>query len=189
LVKKLYIPLPDPESRMQLLQHTMRDENHCLSQSDLESVVSMAAGYSGSDMAALCKEASMEPIRCLSANMDIAHIEAGAVRPIERRDFECAFKSIRPSVNQKDLAQYIAFVFPTSATARRARAPKLRSSVNCASCSLVVSLPLCIGLLCVGSWNTQFGSFPIDESQLGLAASGASPPPPPAADASSDRKE
>jgi len=109
LVKKLYIPLPDNESRMQLLQHTLRNEHHCLTESDLAQLVARAAGYSGSDMAALCKEASMEPIRCLSASMDIAQIEPGAVRPIERKDFDVAFKSIRPSVNQKDLAQYIAW--------------------------------------------------------------------------------
>jgi len=114
LVKKLYIPLPDYASRLQLLKYTMSKPGveHCLSESDMEGIVARAEGYSGSDMAALCTEASMGPIRSLTASMDIddiSHMSASAVRPIAMRDFEAAFQSIRPSVNQKDLAQYVAW--------------------------------------------------------------------------------
>lgn len=115
LVKKLYIPLPDYASRMQLLRNTMAREgvDHCLSEADFETIVNRAAGYSGSDMAALCTESSMGPIRSLSSVMDtddISKMDSANVRPIAMQDFDVAFKSIRPSVNQKDLAQYVAFV-------------------------------------------------------------------------------
>jgi len=115
LVKKLYIPLPDTASRMQLLRITMAKEgvDHRLSESDFAAIVDRADGYSGSDMAALCTEASMGPIRSMSSIMDtddISSMEAANVRPIELAEFEAAFQSIRPSVNVKDLAQYIASV-------------------------------------------------------------------------------
>jgi len=115
LVKKLYIPLPDYASRMQLLRNTMAREgvDHRLSDADYVTITERADGYSGSDMAALCTEASMGPIRSMSSTMDtddISRMEAANVRPIEVADFEAAFQSIRPSVNQKDLAQYIASV-------------------------------------------------------------------------------
>lgn len=115
LVKKLYIPLPDYASRMQLLKITMAKDgvDHRLSEEDFVNITQKAAGYSGSDMAALCTEASMGPIRSMSSTMDtddISRMEAANVRPIEMTDFDAAFQSIRPSVNQKDLAQYIASV-------------------------------------------------------------------------------
>lgn len=113
LVKKLYIPLPDAASRMQLLRITMSRDgvDHRLSEQDFSAIVARAEGYSGSDMAALATEASMGPIRSMSLAMnsedDISDIQAECVRPIEMEDFDAAFKSIRPSVNQKDLNQYL----------------------------------------------------------------------------------
>ena len=113
-MKKLYIPLPDSASRMQLLRITMSTEGveHQLSESDFDVIVRRCEGYSGSDMAALCKEASMGPIRAMSSLMaadDITHIDSRNVRPIQITDFDEAFHSIRPSVNQKDLTQYIRY--------------------------------------------------------------------------------
>lgn len=112
LVKKLYIPLPEYASRMQLLRLTMSKQgvDHRLSEADFESIVHASAGYSGSDMAALCTEASMGPIRHVTAMMDtddLAGVNANDVRAIEMQDFDAAFQSIRPSVNQKDLTAYV----------------------------------------------------------------------------------
>jgi SpoVK/Ycf46/Vps4 family AAA+-type ATPase len=114
-VKKLYIPLPDYASRMQLLKNTLARPgvDHRITPEEQIAIVQRSAGYSGSDMAALCTEASMGPIRHMSSLMqsddDISHIDARHVRPIESCDFDAAFKSIRPSVNQKDLAAYVAW--------------------------------------------------------------------------------
>jgi SpoVK/Ycf46/Vps4 family AAA+-type ATPase len=113
LVKKLYIPLPDYASRLHLMHRTMSKEgvDHQLTPADFDWIVRTADGYSGSDMAALCGDAAMGPIRELNQAMagedDLANMNVSHVRPIQRIDFESAFRSIRPSVNQKDLDAYI----------------------------------------------------------------------------------
>ena len=115
LVKKLYIPLPDAASRMQLLRTTMSKPgvDHRLTDAEFSDIVERSDGYSGSDMSALITEAAMGPIRHLSSMMedesDISRISATQVRPIALCDFDVAFKSIRPSVNQKDLEAYEAW--------------------------------------------------------------------------------
>jgi SpoVK/Ycf46/Vps4 family AAA+-type ATPase len=113
LVKKLYIPLPDASGRLQLLRERMGSEgvDHRLSEEDYLSIMTKSEGYSGSDMAALCTEAAMGPIRSISSAMatdeDIESMQASEVRPIALADFDAAFQSIRPSVNQKDLDAYV----------------------------------------------------------------------------------
>jgi SpoVK/Ycf46/Vps4 family AAA+-type ATPase len=64
LVKRIYIPMPDAEGRRSLLKHTLEDQPMKLSATDLERLVQVTEGYSGSDLAALCREAAMQPIRC-----------------------------------------------------------------------------------------------------------------------------
>ena len=48
-------------------------------------------GYSGSDMAHLCREAAMGPIRTIT---DISRITAADVRPIQLVDFEYALTQV-----------------------------------------------------------------------------------------------
>ena len=43
-------------------------ERHCLTDKEMEEVVDKTDGYSGADMANLCKEAAMGPIRSLDFN-------------------------------------------------------------------------------------------------------------------------
>lgn len=62
-MKRIYIPMPAADARRALLRNTLEDQPHKLSATDLERVVECSEGYSGSDLAALCKEAAMQPIR------------------------------------------------------------------------------------------------------------------------------
>ena len=63
LVKRIYIPMPDADSRRVLLRATLAGQPAKLSRADLERLVASTQGYSGSDLAALCREAAMAPIR------------------------------------------------------------------------------------------------------------------------------
>lgn len=64
LVKRIYIPMPDAEGRRALLKATLAGQPAKLSRTDVERIVGSTEGYSGSDLAALCREAAMAPIRC-----------------------------------------------------------------------------------------------------------------------------
>eukprot|EP00058_Branchiostoma_floridae_P015557 XP_002601045.1 hypothetical protein BRAFLDRAFT_242422 [Branchiostoma floridae] len=106
LVKRLYIPLPDYPARCQIVHSLMSTQNHSLTEDDISIICQRAEGYSGADMANLCREAALGPIRSIQGS-DIQNITPDQVRPILFRDCEEAFRHIRPSVTQKDLDLYV----------------------------------------------------------------------------------
>jgi SpoVK/Ycf46/Vps4 family AAA+-type ATPase len=63
LVKRLYIPLPELSARKQIIYNLLMRERHQLTEEHIEEIGELTAGYSGADMANLCKEAAMGPIR------------------------------------------------------------------------------------------------------------------------------
>ncbi|KAF0976537.1 hypothetical protein FDP41_004436 [Naegleria fowleri] len=103
--KRLYIPLPSKEGRKEMLARLLSKNPHVISEEELNSLVDLTDGYSGSDIKNLCAEASMFAIRDLGSQ--IKHAAASELRPIEFKDFKAALKSIRPSVAQSDLHRYI----------------------------------------------------------------------------------
>jgi SpoVK/Ycf46/Vps4 family AAA+-type ATPase len=105
LQKKLYIPLPGPASRLELILNLIKSENHILTKSDVDDIVLKTDGYSGADLRALCTEAAFEALRGLS--VDIAHVDAGGMRGFNRMDFDRGLKQVRASVSQGDIVQYL----------------------------------------------------------------------------------
>ncbi|XP_050685778.1 fidgetin-like protein 1 isoform X2 [Eriocheir sinensis] len=105
LVKKLYIPLPDEQARQQIIEKLMVKQSHTLELGDIQRVCRMTEGYSGADMANLCREAALGPIRSISFD-DIHHISVEQVRPITVDDFVKALSCIKASVSDKDLHMY-----------------------------------------------------------------------------------
>jgi len=63
LQQRIHVPLPTSKDRAALLAHFLRDEVHSISKQDLARLASRCAGYSGSDLAVLVREALMHPIR------------------------------------------------------------------------------------------------------------------------------
>ena len=106
LVKRLYIPLPDSGARACILARLLGRERHELSEEELRSVSLMTEGYSGADMANLCREAAYGPIRSLDMKL-IASLRADQVRPINHGDLISALRQVKASVSQQDLDQYI----------------------------------------------------------------------------------
>ena len=66
----------------------------------------MTEGYSGADMANLCREAAYGPIRSLDMR-NITSLRADQVRPIHHTDLISALRQVKASVSQQDLDQYI----------------------------------------------------------------------------------
>ncbi|KAL1467004.1 hypothetical protein MTO96_005871 [Rhipicephalus appendiculatus] len=106
LAKRLYIPLPEKAARRQMVCRLLAQVKHCLSDEDIDTVASLTQGYSGADMAQLCKEAALGPIRSLSFET-LQHITAQQVRPVAFKDFEEALCQVRASVSQDDLHGYV----------------------------------------------------------------------------------
>jgi len=112
LQKRLLIPLPDEVARRQMVETGLRgiegNGGHHLGPAELSVVVAKTAGYSGSDMAGLCREAAMEPLRdegVAAALMDAKrnHDTSSIVRPVTLKDFDAALCQVRPSVSDKEL--------------------------------------------------------------------------------------
>ena len=105
LVKRLYVPLPETCARVQIVKNLLSRQNHILSEFDYTQIGDLTDGYSGADMATLCKEAAMGPIRSLDySKMD--SIQPEDVRSIEFLDFESALRQVKASVSDKDLQNY-----------------------------------------------------------------------------------
>ena len=62
------------------------------------------AGFSGSDITALAKDAAMGPLRSLGEAL--LYMSTEEIRPINFSDFEASLLNIRPSVNKEGLKQY-----------------------------------------------------------------------------------
>ena len=63
-MKRIYIPMPDADARRVLLQHLLAGQPVRLGRADLERIVDATDSYSSSDLAALCREAAIIPLRC-----------------------------------------------------------------------------------------------------------------------------
>ena len=70
-----------------------------LSEEELRNVSLMTEGYSGADMANLCREAAYGPIRSLDMKL-IASLRADQVRPINHGDLISALRQVKASVSK-----------------------------------------------------------------------------------------
>ena len=78
---------PDQKAREAILQYHLRDRP--VGSLDLATVARRTDGFSGADLAHVCETAAE---LAMEASMD-----AGAVRPIDAKDFDQALKQVRPS--------------------------------------------------------------------------------------------
>lgn len=109
LEKRIYIPLPDYTSRLQLLKINLRevpiDENV-----DLELIAQKLDGYSGADVTTVCRDASMMDMRRRIEGLSIEEIQAipkdELNLPTKMNDFLEALKKVSPSVSKADLEKY-----------------------------------------------------------------------------------
>ncbi|CAD8067879.1 unnamed protein product [Paramecium sonneborni] len=132
--KRIYIPLPDLQGRLQLLKNKMKNTPNNLTLAEFEDIAKMLDGYSGSDMNTLIRDASFEPLRkterathfkytqtpegmkymaCSPSDpqgqqMRMYDIKGGQLYlpQIEYDDFLSVLPKCRPSVSQGDLKKY-----------------------------------------------------------------------------------
>ncbi|KAM7193756.1 Conserved oligomeric complex COG6 domain containing protein [Naviculisporaceae sp. PSN 640] len=106
-VRRQYIPLPEPETRAIQLKKLLSQQNHTLEDGDIQELVRLTEGFSGSDITALAKDAAMGPLRSLGDAL--LHMTMEEIRPIELSDFIASLTTIRPSVSKESLKEYEAW--------------------------------------------------------------------------------
>lgn len=108
LPRRIYVPLPDSTARRaQLARLLGSSSSFALSESDRDEVVRLTDGYSGSDLAAMCREAALAPLRELGDAL--ATVPASRVRRLKLADFTAALRVIRPSVAPDQLTELVAW--------------------------------------------------------------------------------
>lgn len=103
--KRIYVTLPDADTRVILLQRLLSRHDNPLSMAELRSLASLTEGYSGSDLTGLAKDAALGPIRELNTEQ-VRSLDPLRVRNITFQDFIESLKRIRRSVSQISLATY-----------------------------------------------------------------------------------
>ena len=109
LSKRLYIPLPNKVSRKQLIMRVLEKERknnnkYEINETDIDDIVNRTKGYSGSDLINVCKEAAMMPIRSIE---DITNCQLEHLRGVNKKDFDEALITVKPSINEKSIEQYM----------------------------------------------------------------------------------
>jgi SpoVK/Ycf46/Vps4 family AAA+-type ATPase len=90
LVKRIYIPLPDPQSRKQIITSLLRKANKVqLTLDEIDDIVKRTEAYSNSDLTAVCKDAALGPIRELG--MKVQDISPNDIRAIAHKVFHSFF--------------------------------------------------------------------------------------------------
>ncbi|XP_077585559.1 spastin [Stigmatopora nigra] len=103
--KRVYVSLPDEKTRATLLQHLLAKQGSPLGKNELSHLAKATAGYSGSDLTSLAKDAALGPIRELGPDQ-VRHMSASQMRNIKMKDFEDSLKRIKPSVSPATLNMY-----------------------------------------------------------------------------------
>uniref|UniRef100_A0A8D3E4M2 Fidgetin-like protein 1 n=1 Tax=Scophthalmus maximus TaxID=52904 RepID=A0A8D3E4M2_SCOMX len=98
--KRVYVALPDEKTRSTLLTNLLGKHGNPLSINEL-----VTAGYSGSDLTALAKDAALGPIRELGPDQ-VRCMAANEMRNIKTKDFEDSLKRIKPTVSPTTLKMY-----------------------------------------------------------------------------------
>ena len=109
LSKRLYIPLPNKVSRKQLIMRVLEKERknnnkYDINENDIDDIINRTKGYSGSDLINVCKEAAMMPIRSIE---DITNCQLENLRGVNKKDFDEALITVKPSINEKSIEQYV----------------------------------------------------------------------------------
>lgn len=102
--KRIYISMPEEAARKEIFKiHTRGVELE--KDVDFDELARLTEGYVGSDIAMICREALMMPIRELDA-ADALNDKNVKVRPVNRQDFLEALRGVKPVVSPSELIKF-----------------------------------------------------------------------------------
>ncbi|XP_071733458.1 katanin p60 ATPase-containing subunit A1-like [Rutidosis leptorrhynchoides] len=110
LEKRIYIPLPNFESRKELIKINLKTVA-VAADVDISDVARRTEGYSGDDLTNVCRDASLNGMRRMIAGKTREEIknmpkDEIAKDPIAMCDFEEAIKRVQPSVAAADIERH-----------------------------------------------------------------------------------
>lgn len=108
LSRKVYIGLPDANTRKHLIKALLKKGTHKLSNAQITKLVKATDGYSCSDLKYLCVEAAMGPVRDMGYQK-VANASQSDIPPINHKHFLHALEVIPPSVTPQRLRAYQQF--------------------------------------------------------------------------------
>ena len=105
--KKVHVPLPDIPARAAIFKIHTAGINTALNDEDYIELAARSEGYSGRDIANVCREVIMMPIR----ELDMAGLleksdQEVNVRDINLNDFKKSLKKVKPMTTSSQLKQY-----------------------------------------------------------------------------------
>ncbi|CAJ1955162.1 unnamed protein product [Sphenostylis stenocarpa] len=108
LEKRIYIPLPNLESRKELIRINLRT---VAADMKIDEVAKQTEGYSGDDLTNVCRDASLNGMRRKIAGKtrdEIKNMSKDEISkdPVAMCDFEQALKKVQPSVSQGDIERH-----------------------------------------------------------------------------------
>ena len=106
--KRLYVGPPDQATREAMLRKLLHGQHHSLTAREFTHVARLLDGFSGSDIRAVCGEASMGPIRDVPP-ASLVRRAASSLAPIALKHFQQAVNAIHPSVSKEQLEGYRAW--------------------------------------------------------------------------------
>jgi SpoVK/Ycf46/Vps4 family AAA+-type ATPase len=106
--KRIYISLPNETARRQIIENLMKKQKNNLTSECLDYIADRTAGFSGADMAGLCKEAAMIVVRSVlrSGQKKAQELSEDDLPPISRNEFDLALKAVKASVSGSDMSVY-----------------------------------------------------------------------------------
>ncbi|KAG5104104.1 hypothetical protein AAZX31_15G011900 [Glycine max] len=110
LEKRIYIPLPNFESRKELIRINLRTVE-VSPDVNIDEVARRTEGYSGDDLTNVCRDASLNGMRRKIAGKtrdEIKNMSKDEISkdPVAMCDFEAALKKVQPSVSQADIERH-----------------------------------------------------------------------------------
>ena len=100
----IHLDLPNPAARKHVFGKMLSKVKTNLNNEDLDEIVRRTELFSNADLAALCREASFEPVREIPTE-ELASKKSADIRGVTMRDFEAAFKKVAKSVTDQTLAE------------------------------------------------------------------------------------
>ncbi len=102
--RRIYVSLPNHEARAIIFK--LNSEGIAMDEDiDFKGLSDMTEGYSGSDIANVCKEAVMAPIRELDQT-DLINDTSVSARPVRHQDYLNALENVNKSVSTKELIRF-----------------------------------------------------------------------------------
>jgi vacuolar protein-sorting-associated protein 4 len=105
--KRVHVPLPDMKARAGIFKIHTEGVNSALTEEDFVELSVRSEGYSGRDIANVCREVIMLPVRELDMGGLLENSDKEVkVRDITLKDFKKALKKVKPMTNERLMKQY-----------------------------------------------------------------------------------